>query len=395
VAAEKKADLLKSLEMIKGESHVVNLSKDTETKFIVTGENTRIQLKVLTVIFNRANCTLMIKRLMTMLYWMKIADFLLSPLMVNTELIKIEKEFKYGIVVVTSKDKQIETEIVEYQHITITSKGNYLIWLTEDEATVYLFGFANADREKLVRVLSVCKYQHATKGRVQETVEDPSDKSWVENYYNPAPGKIEEESKAELDERFEEVKSITVTEKEFPKKLPFTDCVQGVSNNRTFVIMGNNIIVYKIPSEPEMSLEYLAALPVVSAYKGEEYVPKSSILYSSENSMLMVDACGDKTSIYRMDLEKGKVVEEYKMNETIQSIAQIDKNAQLKDQHEFLGISDRGIFTFDPRVSKADKCVAKYFFNLLIGKSISPIQALPASKLILKEDSLLAASMVR
>ena len=301
---------------------------------------------------------------------MKIADFSLYPLMVSTKPILIEKEFKYGIVVVTSKDKQIETEIIEYQHITITSKGNYMVWLTEDEATVYLFGFTNADREKLVRVLSVCKYQYATKERVQETVEDPGDKSWVENYYNPTPGKIEEESKVEQDERFEEVKSITITEKEFPKKLPFTDCVQGMSNNRTFVIMGNNIIVYKIPSEPEVSLEYLAALPVVSTYKGEEYIPKSSILCGSENSMLMVDACegSNKTSIYRMDLEKGKVVEEYKMNETIQSITQINKNAQLKDQHEFLGISDKGIFTFDPRISKADKCVSKYFFNLFIEK---------------------------
>lgn len=282
--------------------------------------------------------------------------------------------------VVTSKDKQVETEIVEYQHVTITGKGNHLIWLTEDEKTVYLFAFAVEDRDRLVRVLSTCKYQNATKATVQATVEDPVDKSWVENYYNPTPGKIEEESK--VGERFEEVKSVIVKDKEFEKKLPFTDCVQGMSNGRTFVIMGNNVIVYKTPCEETMSLEYLASLPVVSSYTGDEYVPKHTILYGSENSMLMVDADkgASKTSIYRMDLEKGKVVEEYKVDETIQSITQVNKNAQLKDEHEFLGITDKGIFKFDPRISKPNKCVSKYFLCLVIGRSTSPILASPVSR---------------
>eukprot|EP00826_Nyctotherus_ovalis_P036512 TRINITY_DN3244_c0_g1_i10.p1 TRINITY_DN3244_c0_g1~~TRINITY_DN3244_c0_g1_i10.p1 ORF type:complete len:141 (+),score=46.28 TRINITY_DN3244_c0_g1_i10:598-1020(+) len=140
-----------------------------------------------------------------------------------------------------------------------------------------------------------------------------------------------------------------------------------MSNGRTFVIMGNNVVVYKTPCEEVMSLEYLASLPVVSSYTGNEYVPQHTILYGSENSMLMVDADkgANKTSIYRMDLEKGKVVEEYKMDETIQSITQVSKNAQLKDENEFLGITDKGIFKFDPRISKSNKCVSKYFFICL------------------------------
>lgn len=49
VAADKKAELLTSLEAIKGESDVVKVCKasnEAETKFLVTSENTRIQLRV-------------------------------------------------------------------------------------------------------------------------------------------------------------------------------------------------------------------------------------------------------------------------------------------------------------------------------------------------------------
>jgi len=67
VAEDKKADLLKLLETIKGESDVVNLSKAAENKFTVTSENTRIQLKVITIVIYRANSIPTIKKLRTML----------------------------------------------------------------------------------------------------------------------------------------------------------------------------------------------------------------------------------------------------------------------------------------------------------------------------------------
>eukprot|EP01022_Parablepharisma_sp_SALTPOND_P017948 TRINITY_DN291_c0_g1_i1.p5 TRINITY_DN291_c0_g1~~TRINITY_DN291_c0_g1_i1.p5 ORF type:complete len:267 (+),score=43.67 TRINITY_DN291_c0_g1_i1:1484-2284(+) len=265
-----------------------------------------------------------------------------------------------------SNGKRLETEIVEYQHITITTKESYLIWLTEDEKDVYIFSFAPKDRENLIKTLSICKYQSSAKITMSQAVEDPADKSWVENYYNPVPASgLEEmkdiESQDEFQENFEEeAKSVVVGQEKVPKKAPFTDCVQGMSNDRTFVVMGNNIIVYKPHREIPNSLEYLAALPVVSTYQGEGYVPKNPILYASESSLLMTDP--DKASIYRMDLEKGKVVEEYKTGMDIRQITQINKNAQIQDEKEFLGISDKGYYRFDTRIGKADKCVSKYCF---------------------------------
>jgi len=201
---------------------------------------------------------------------------------------------------------------------------------------------------------------------LSQNVDDPVDKDYVENYYNPEPENEEMkdigDSQGEYSEKFDEhTESVMIGAEKMPKNAKFTDCVQGMGIDRTFVVMGNNIIVYKQNKENVNNLDYLSTLPVVSKYIPPNYVPTKPILYSGENKMLMLDNFTNpgQTFIYQMDLEKGKIIEEYKTSIPIRQIMQPNKNAQLEETKEFLGISDKGLYQFDPRVGSADKCVMK------------------------------------
>jgi tricorn protease-like protein len=58
-------------------------------------------------------------------------------------------------------------------------------------------------------------------------------------------------------------------------------------------------------------------------------------------------------SLYQMDLETGKVVEEWKVHDdiTINSMAPIDKLAQMTSEATLYGTSHNAIFRVDPRMS--------------------------------------------
>ncbi len=219
-----------------------------------------------------------------------------------------------------------------------------------------MFNFAPTDRAELIRTLGVCKYQNSAKTTVSQALEAPEDKKWVESYYNPQPERMDDsqghsEGEGE-DERFDELaKSSALGEEHIAGKVPFSDAVQGMGNDRTFVVMGNNIIVYKAHPDIPNSLEYLATLPVVSKYIPPGYVPQKPALFQSEHSLLMLNPA--EAAIYRMDLEKGTVVEQYKTGGKITQVTPVTKNAQLLDDKDFLGISDRGFYRFDTRQHNA------------------------------------------
>lgn len=135
-----------------------------------------------------------------------------------------------------------------------------------------------------------------------------------------APSKYEEEKeKIDIqysegsDEEIDEVASSVAFTKDFQKhKENFSDSIQGMNNDRAFAVIGDKIIVYRITNDN--NFVPLTTLPAVSVYKKEKIEPQKLILNSSENSLLFLDKNCD--SIFRMDLEKGKVVEEYKQEKS-------------------------------------------------------------------------------
>eukprot|EP00831_Metopus_contortus_P006568 TRINITY_DN12521_c0_g1_i2.p2 TRINITY_DN12521_c0_g1~~TRINITY_DN12521_c0_g1_i2.p2 ORF type:complete len:174 (-),score=47.38 TRINITY_DN12521_c0_g1_i2:89-610(-) len=134
---------------------------------------------------------------------------------------------------------------------------------------------------------------------IESVIDDNEEKKWVEECYNPSS-----ESKMEVggettpvshkEELNTEMKEV-VGEDKIKHTGNFSDAIQGFSSNRTFVIMGNNIVVYQTKED---NLEYLTTMPVVSSYLAS-HTPMEPMLYREERSLLLMDE--NQASIYRMD----------------------------------------------------------------------------------------------
>jgi VID27 C-terminal WD40-like domain len=72
-----------------------------------------------------------------------------------------------------------------------------------------------------------------------------------------------------------------------------------------------------------------------------------------QDSSLVIQNPDDPSSLYRMDLEEGKVVEEWKINEgiSLRAFGPESKFAQMTPEQTLLGVSHNALFRIDPRLS--------------------------------------------
>jgi hypothetical protein len=76
------------------------------------------------------------------------------------------------------------------------------------------------------------------------------------------------------------------------------------------------------------------------------------MLHDQDTKMVLMNP-SDPNSLYNMDIERGKVVEEWKVHEdiTVDHIAPDTKFAQTTQQQTLVGISHNALFRVDPRKS--------------------------------------------
>ena len=124
----------------------------------------------------------------------------------------------------------------------------------------------------------------------------------------------------------------------------------GTKDNRSYVIRGSKIGVFK--HSPNKHLEFTTNISKVQTPKGKLFSPKKVMLHAQDTNMVMQDEA-NPNSLYRMDLEYGKIVDEWKVHDDIPVInfAPEDKFAQRTAAQPFLGISRNALFRIDPRVA--------------------------------------------
>jgi hypothetical protein len=83
----------------------------------------------------------------------------------------------------------------------------------------------------------------------------------------------------------------------------------GYKHNRSFVVRGDKIGVFRHTDDDK--LEFSATINNVGTLDGQYFSPRKVMLHEQDFSMLLMREGEDK-KIYKMDLEYGKVVEEYK-----------------------------------------------------------------------------------
>jgi len=76
------------------------------------------------------------------------------------------------------------------------------------------------------------------------------------------------------------------------------------------------------------------------------------MLHNQDRNLILMNPQNEH-SLYQMDLETGKVVEEWKVHDdiSVNAMAPVDKLAQMTTQETILGTSHNALFRIDPRLS--------------------------------------------
>ncbi len=123
----------------------------------------------------------------------------------------------------------------------------------------------------------------------------------------------------------------------------------GYRTDRSFVARGSSIGVFK-PSDDDNLLSFLSSSQM-TAPDGKEFEASKMMLHREDRNLLLMSQ--DKPqSVFCMDLERGKVVEEWQIHDSapITSMIPDSKYAQMTDQSTFIGLNANSLFRVDPRL---------------------------------------------
>ncbi|PKY08057.1 VID27-domain-containing protein [Aspergillus campestris IBT 28561] len=124
----------------------------------------------------------------------------------------------------------------------------------------------------------------------------------------------------------------------------------GYKHDRSFVVRGSKIGVFK--HTPNNNLEFSTNISKVETPNGKLFSPKKVMLHAEDTNMILQNS-EDPNSLYRMDLEYGKVIDEWKVHDDIpvQTFAPENKFSQMTAAQPFVGASQNALFRIDPRLA--------------------------------------------
>jgi len=120
-------------------------------------------------------------------------------------------------------------------------------------------------------------------------------------------------------------------------------------NDRSFVVRGSKIGVFK--STDDNSLQFATTINNVRSLDGQTFSPQKVMLHNQDQDLLMMKPKDDH-NIYKMDLEYGKVVEQWHVDDymTIENVVPEKKYAQLTSTQTLIGLNHNSVFRIDPRL---------------------------------------------
>lgn len=126
----------------------------------------------------------------------------------------------------------------------------------------------------------------------------------------------------------------------------------GYANNRTYVVRGDKLGVFSNNGD---ELNYQTTISNLQDLKGNTIRPEKMMLHQQDQNMIISDKQHSENKLYKMDLNRGKIVEEWEVNEQypIVSYGPNSKFSQLSSEQTLTGISSKSIFQIDPRLSNS------------------------------------------
>jgi len=124
----------------------------------------------------------------------------------------------------------------------------------------------------------------------------------------------------------------------------------GYKYDRSFVVRGSQIGVFA--HTPNKKLKFKTTIKNVKTPSGQFFSPKKVMLHQEDDALLLLHP-DNRHHVYKMDLHRGDVVEEWKTAPThaVNEILPETKYAQMTPQSTLVGINRQGFYKIDPRLS--------------------------------------------
>lgn len=236
---------------------------------------------------------------------------------------------------------------------------NYVIWIGKNDQEIsaaYNFIFDEKDSiEELNKVINRCWFE--LNNRVQAKSDD---EEWLNNCNAMDVDDINDE-----DDEVEEIHEFNETKDKnqysnFDNRLT----TQSYLNNRTFIVKDNNaIVIYKANENNE--LDFLDSIEPIKTYENSQIKIGDAKMFASDSSILLLDRSKENDQgtdkIYKYDLNKLKIVEEYQANKNIKDISSFtnpEKYGNMTDNPLIVGVNQDNLFTLDTRLNSNYKAAS-------------------------------------
>ncbi|GAA5825080.1 hypothetical protein JCM3770_004730 [Rhodotorula araucariae] len=126
----------------------------------------------------------------------------------------------------------------------------------------------------------------------------------------------------------------------------------GYKDDLSFVVQGDMIGVFKQQRGGGKKLKFVTSIVNIAAPGKKSFTPGKVMLHNQDTSMILQNPLAPG-SLYRLDLETGKVVDELQVSNDfgVTNFLPDSKFAQTTQQQTFIGHSANGLFRIDPRLA--------------------------------------------
>ncbi|KAG7409003.1 Vacuolar import and degradation protein 27 [Fusarium oxysporum f. sp. rapae] len=123
----------------------------------------------------------------------------------------------------------------------------------------------------------------------------------------------------------------------------------GYKHDRSFVVRGSKIGVFR--HLPDNAIEFATNISKVQTIAGKLMKPTKVLLHSEDRHLILQHEI-QPNKLHCMDLERGKVIDEWKIHDDdpVVAFAPETKFAQMSSRQTFLGISNNSLYRVDPRL---------------------------------------------
>jgi len=157
----------------------------------------------------------------------------------------------------------------------------------------------------------------------------------------------------------------------------------GYKGDRSYVVRGDKIGVFRHkPNE----VEYVASIANITDMKGKKFDPKNVMLHQQDSKMIVMNP-GMPNSLFHLDIERAKIVEEWKVHDDIpvDHIAPNSKFSQTTHEQTLVGASHNALYRIDPRVS-GNKLVDSQYKQYASRNKFSGITTTASGKLAVASE---------